>query len=61
MIVGEGSRIGRNTEDALNFVRHAREAGITVHVIEIKEDFTPDEENINGELMLGPKFFFRRS
>ena len=40
MIVGESSRIGKSTEDALNFVRHAREARIMVHVIEIKEDFT---------------------
>jgi|GEM_PF-4983733 len=52
LIVGEASRIGRNTEDALNFVRHAREAGITVHVIQAGQVITPDGEAINAELII---------
>ncbi len=56
LIVGEASRIGRDSADAQDFVKEAKKIGLIIHIVQASLILDETEQSMNNELILGMLF-----
>lgn len=57
LIVGEASRIGRDSADAMDFVKEARKKGLIVHIIQAGLIVTEEVDSVDPATIILPVLF----